>query len=244
MGRRRQCYVCKNTFNHFTKYNNGYRGMPEFMKHLDMVGSDIDNFGCLYCGSHDRERHLFMFFDKMKLWDDIKKARILHFAPENNLSLRILALDPSEYIMADLEPQDKNVKRIDITKIPYNDSVFDLIICCHVLEHVPDYLCALREIYRVLRPNGIAILQTPYSTFLKHTFEDENINTDELRSYFYGQADHCRVFSEYDYFSALRQTGFVLQIVKNSDYFDNNVSFYYGINKREDLVKVLKPGSY
>lgn len=242
-GNKRKCYVCQNTFNHFTKYKNGSSDIPEFLKQLKMVGSDVDNFGCIYCGAHDRERHLFMFFDKLLLWDNIKKSKILHFAPEKNLSTKITALNPYEYTKADLNPKDESIKNIDATKIPYSNDTFDLIICNHVLEHIPDYLVAIREIYRILKPNGIAILQTPYSKLLSRNFEDDNINTDEQRLFFYGQKDHFRIFSEKHFFNDLEKTGFILRVAKNSDFFDARISYYYGINKNEDLIKVTKPSS-
>ena len=53
------------------------------------------------------------------------------------------------------------MERIDATAIPYGDGSFDVVLCNHVLEHVPDYRKALSEIHRVLRPDGWAVLQTP-----------------------------------------------------------------------------------
>lgn len=61
-GNSRQCYVCKRRFFRFTKFAGGSKAIPDFNRRLELVGSDVDNFGCLYCNSHDRERHLFMLF--------------------------------------------------------------------------------------------------------------------------------------------------------------------------------------
>src|SRR5690348_6053886 len=68
-GSKRKCYICQHTFNHFTPYRGGWKNIPKFRILLQTVGSDVDNFYCIYCGSSDRERHLFMFFDKLKLWN-------------------------------------------------------------------------------------------------------------------------------------------------------------------------------
>lgn len=241
LGRKRKCYICGKTFGHFTKYRNGTRKIPDFLRRLVIVGSDIDNFGCQYCGSHDRERHLCMFFDRLNLWKKIRNSRIIHFAPEKNLTSKIRSMEPKQYVLADIYPNNDQVQQIDIVDVPFGDSAFDFIICNHVLEHVKEYKSALKEIYRILSPGGIGVLQTPYSKLLKSNFEDENINTNELRSYFYGQEDHCRVFSEDNLFTDLRDSGLELRMVKHSDHFNDQESQYYGVNKKEDLIMVRKP---
>lgn len=240
LGSKRKCYVCGKTFNHFYRYKKGIKGVPEFRLKLDGVGSDVENFSCIYCGANDRERHLYMFFDRLNLWDAIKKSRILHFAPEKNLRSKISELKPEKYTLADLYPKDDQVQAIDITEMPFNDFTYDFIICNHVIEHVREYKSALKEIWRVLSLNGIVVIQTPYSKLLKNNFEDENINNDELRSYFYGEKDHYRIFSESSLFSDFKDTGFELHLTKNSEYFNDHESYYYGINKREDLILLSK----
>jgi SAM-dependent methyltransferase len=57
----------------------------------------------------------------------------------------------------------KNMRVIqgDITQLDFPDGSFDLIVCSEVLEHIPDWKRALREFYRVLRPDGQLIVTTP-----------------------------------------------------------------------------------
>jgi len=50
---------------------------------------------------------------------------------------------------------------MDIQKIAHPDSSFDAIFCCETIEHVPDPVRALRELERVLRPDGMLFLTTP-----------------------------------------------------------------------------------
>lgn len=240
-GRRKKCYICQSTFDHFLKFKNGLKDVPEFMKKLQMVGSDVENFKCPVCGSTDRERHIFMFFDKTGIWDRMAGFDILHMAPEVKLSEKISSLNPIRHIKGDLFPSDESIRKIDITQIPFPDNSFDLVLCNHVLEHIPDVLQAAKEIYRVLKPKGIAILQTPYSKLLKSNFEEENIRTEAERFFFYGQEDHVRIFSEKQFFLLLTAAGFKLEILKHSDLFSDKESFYFGVNKEEDLIKVVKP---
>lgn len=240
LGSTRKCYICGTTFSYFTKYCGGSSKISEFQKTLDVIGSDFDNFGCLYCGSYDRERHLFMFFDKLMLWGQMKNGRILHFAPEKYLSKHIREQLPLKYIKADLYPVYKDIKKIDATAIPFNNDTFDFLIANHILEHIPNYRKALSEFYRILKPGGIAILQTPYSKRLKNNFEDDGIESDELRLFFYGQEDHLRIFAESQFLQSLEAAGFNLQIKKHEDYFDANTAYYYGVPINEDLIMVRK----
>lgn len=241
LGNKKKCYVCKNTFDHFKKYGDGSRNINEFIKAVQFVGSDVDNFGCMYCGSMDRERHLFMFFDELKVWEQLKNASILHFAPERCLSKKIKTMASGQYIMADLYPNNTNIQKIDVCNIPYNDNTFDFIICNHVLEHVKDYNHGIREIFRVLKHSGTAILQTPYSTLFDHHFWEESINTDELRAFFYGEVNHLRLFSRAQLFTEIEEAGFILKTIKSESLFNFNVSKYFGVNNQEELIRVIKP---
>jgi SAM-dependent methyltransferase len=232
----KECYICGEQFESFYRYHIN-KDSKSILNHFQPLGSDAENFGCYYCNSNDRERHLFMFFDKLSFWDKFKNARILHFAPEIHLAKKITKLLPSEYVKCDLFPKE-DWRKIDITKIDFDDNYFDILICNHVIEHVYDHLKAIKEISRVLKKNGIAILQTPYSELLYYNFEDPNINTDELRLLFYGQEDHVRVVSKRQFIEELSRY-FKINIVKNDSLFNDDDCFKYGVNKKEDLVMVI-----
>ncbi|QOI97856.1 MAG: methyltransferase domain-containing protein [Flammeovirgaceae bacterium] len=240
-GKSRKCYVCGETFGRFTRYKGGSAFFPEWISMLQMVGSDVDNFGCPYCNSFDRERHLFMYFDNLNLWLQIKNCNVLHFAPEAHLSKRIEREGPAMYIKADLFPANESISKEDATDISFSDNTFDIVIANHVLEHIPDYEKALREIWRVLKPGGTAILQTPFSNVLKNNFEDAGINTPTLRSYFYAQHDHVRVFGKVQLFRSMKKAGFIFRIAHHNDLFRSEEAYYYGVNAFEDLLRLVKP---
>lgn len=50
----------------------------------------------------------------------------------------------------------------DVQRLPFPDDSFDTVLCTEVLEHVPDPWGAVREIRRVLRPGGQALLTSPF----------------------------------------------------------------------------------
>jgi SAM-dependent methyltransferase len=232
----KKCYICGEQFESFSKYRINKEN-TSIVNYFQLIGSDSENFGCYYCNSNDRERHLFMFFDKLAFWDKFINASVLHFAPEKHLSEKIMQLNPSKYIKCDLFPQ-KDWKKVDITKIDFEDNHFDILICNHVLEHVPDHLLALKEIARVLKKNGVAIMQTPYSELFYNHFEDLNINTDHLRLLFYGQEDHVRIISKRQFIDELSRF-FIVNIIINNRFFSDEECFKYGVNKKEDLLMVI-----
>jgi ubiquinone/menaquinone biosynthesis C-methylase UbiE len=53
------------------------------------------------------------------------------------------------------------LQQTDATCLPFADNSFDKIICSEVLEHIPDYVGVLREIKRVLKPNGTFAISVP-----------------------------------------------------------------------------------
>jgi SAM-dependent methyltransferase len=181
-----------------------------------------------------------MFFDKLALWEPMKNGKILHFAPEVHLAKKISKQAPLEYIKADLYPSHQDIRVIDATAIPYSNDTFDFLIANHTLEHISDYRKALSEFYRVLKTNGIAVLQTPYSRLLKNNLEDEGIDSDSLRLFFHGQEDHVITFGEHQFFKSLEKTGFRLLIKRHEDCFDASTANYYGVPINEDLIMVTK----
>ncbi|HRY10670.1 MAG TPA: class I SAM-dependent methyltransferase [Candidatus Nanopelagicales bacterium] len=53
-------------------------------------------------------------------------------------------------------------RQADVTEgLPFNDSEFDCVVAGEIIEHVPDPDSLLREIRRVLSPQGLLVLSTP-----------------------------------------------------------------------------------
>jgi SAM-dependent methyltransferase len=49
----------------------------------------------------------------------------------------------------------------DLEQIPFGDNVFDAVVCLGVIEYLDSDEHALREMWRVLKPGGIAVIATP-----------------------------------------------------------------------------------
>ena len=97
--------------------------------------------------------------------------------------------------------------KADICNLPFKDNEFDVILCNHVLEHIPDDTKAMQELYRVLKPDGMAILQIPQDLSREETFEDHSITDKKERAKIFGQYDHVRIYGR-NYFEKLRSVGF------------------------------------
>jgi ubiquinone/menaquinone biosynthesis C-methylase UbiE len=76
------------------------------------------------------------------------------------LSALLASVPDVTYVSMDLMSKRAMV-RPEITRLSFPNRSFDVIYCSHVLEHVPDDTAAMRELRRVLRPSGWAILQAP-----------------------------------------------------------------------------------
>ncbi len=227
----RYCVACQSSIGWFLPYKRG-QVTPPFLQALDLVGSDVDNFSCPRCWSHDRERHLFLYMRETGFLDKLHGATVLHFAPETWLSRVIAGQSPLRYVKADLYPSAADVEKVNMLAIQYPDEIFDVVIANHVLEHVLDERQALAELYRVLKPGGFAVLQTPYCAKLKHTFCDPGIDDDESRLQAYGQEDHVRLYGS-DIFVRFEAAGFITRIRQHEDVLSKFDSIKYGLNKSE-----------
>ena len=165
---------------------------------------------CPHCRSLERHRLLWLFWQKKtSLFNTIPK-KILHVAAEPCFESRFKKLFGSGYLTADLYNPNAMVK-MDITDIGYPDESFDIIICNHVLEHVPDDIKAMSEFYRVLKHNGWAVLLVPIAN-LDKTYEDFSITTESGRLEAFGQGDHVRKYGR-DYLDRLKSVGFNITVV-------------------------------
>ena len=89
-----------------------------------------------------------------------KNLRLLHFAPEQVFYDMFSNNNSIDYTPCDLNPKNfpfngkTKVSKVDITKIPFENESFDFILCNHVLEHIQDDNLAVKELFRVMAPNG------------------------------------------------------------------------------------------
>lgn len=146
---------------------------------------------------------------------------VLHFAPERQLRDRIKR-SARRYITADFDRGDCDLK-LDMSSMPtVAESSFEAVIACDVLEHVPDDRAAMRELHRVLRPGGYAILTVPQKDPPASTDEDPGLTDPLDREKFFGQKDHVRMFGD-DFADRLAAAGFEVQAVSADDFAEQSL---------------------
>lgn len=171
---------------------------------------------CLHCGSLERHRLVWLYFQRRTDLFDGKPKHVLHIAPEDCFVHRLREKLGKSYLTADLEDPAVMVQ-MDITDIRYPDGSFDVIYCSHVLQHVSDDVKAMRELCRVLKPGGWAVLLVP--VFLPQTFEDPKITDPAERWRVYGHPDFLRGYGP-DYCDRLKSAGFSVSVFRAIDFVD------------------------
>jgi SAM-dependent methyltransferase len=189
---------------------------------------------CPQCGS--RERHRLMH-----LWvtegggDRLTGRRILHFAPEQAV-LRRMRGNPL-YESADLH-QPGVTYRVDIARVPLPDASYDVVIAHHVLEHIPDDRQAMRELFRLLKPGGTAVVSVPINASRPQTYENTSIVTPEQRHAHFSAEDHRRYYG-LDFADRLAETGFRPSVFRVSP----EEEVRYGLLRDEWITIAEKPAS-
>jgi ubiquinone/menaquinone biosynthesis C-methylase UbiE len=110
----------------------------------------------------------------------------------------------SRYVTADLAPGAD--LQLNIEKIDLPASEFDVIVCSHVLEHVRDG-AAMAELFRVLKPGGLALIMVPIAEGWLETYEDMSVESPSDREVHFGQSDHVRYYGA-DFPKRLERAGF------------------------------------
>lgn len=88
----------------------------------------------------------------------------------------------------------------DITRLPFQDETFDVVICSEVLEHIPDHRQAVREIIRVLKPGKSLVVSVP-------RYLPERICWALSSDYHHEEGGHIRIFRQKELIDLLENAG-------------------------------------
>jgi SAM-dependent methyltransferase len=192
---------------------------------------------CIHCGALDRQRFIWLYLDRMTDLFHNSSRLMVHFAPSLPMEEQLRSCIGPGYVTIDLF-RPKVMVRADITAIPYPEDSVDLVCCSHVLEHVPDDKRAMRELFRILKPRGRALVQVPITD--AETIEDPSITDPNERLRLFGQIDHVRVYG-LDLVARLEVAGFEVEIVSPSDFLNDDEITRTGIRDAGDIYLCIKP---
>ena len=213
--RRVRCNICGWVGNRF--YPNTGPGYDE----RDRV--------CPGCRCQDRHRSLVEVL-KGKTTFFEKGTRIVECAPMRNFQRFCLAQEGLDYTSFDLERYA--MEQGDITRMSYPDGSVDYFLALHVLEHIPDEAGAIREIMRVLKPGGVAVLQVPLDESVAETYEYDKPDPREV--------GHVRRYGR-DFGDRLRASGFDVEVVGVGAVLDDRAVTELGLS-RDDFYLAARPG--
>ncbi len=223
-GSRHECPVCGGRFRKLLPYGYGKK--------------TSENRLCPKCLSLERHRLLWLYFkNRSDLF--IKPQKMLHIAPEQCFLKRFKKIKTLDYTTGDLESPIADI-HFDIRDIPLEDNLYDFVMCNHVMEHIDDEQKAIKEILRILKPGGKAILQVPLDYSREKTFEDPSITGRKEREEIFGQYDHLRVYGR-DYNKRLEMAGFKVDVNNFVNSFSAEQRNKYRLMENEMIYIAYKP---
>jgi SAM-dependent methyltransferase len=246
LGRTYRCPVCLTGLRAF---KSSTRGFPDELirrgfiyRASDYETFNLDAISCPACEATDRERLTALYLIEMfSAPEPNRRYRLLEFAPSLGPGLRTLfrRYRLIDYRSADLDRDDVHDK-VDITDMRiYADQSFDVFLCSHVLEHVPDDRKAMLELHRILRADGFGVVLVPLVSNVDETHEDPAIDTPELRWKYYGLDDHVRQYGKRDFVDRLTGAGFKVDQL-GIDHFGPAAFRQAGITEKSVLYVVRR----
>ena len=187
---------------------------------------------CPRCRSIGRHRQHHLLVQVNPQWIDDKV--VLHFAPEPCF-VKEYEKRARRYLRADYDPAPGEVQ-VDAQNMVFPDGSIDTIICHNVIEHVPSDRRALAEMFRVLKPGGVALITAPVIEAWANTYENPRISTFRDRDLHFNQWDHFRLYGQ-DFRDRLREPGFELSLDVATE---PDVS-RYGLDRGETIFVARRP---
>jgi SAM-dependent methyltransferase len=174
---------------------------------------------CPNCGSGPQHRFIWSVL-KREWHERTNPVELLHVAPEYCLALRFRSSPKvARYITLDRGAPRVDV-RADLTASGLPARSFDAVICSHVLEHIPDDVAAMREMFRILKDDGVAYISVPCQQECPTTDEDFTVTSPVERERRFGQFDHVRVYGR-DILERLKGSGFDVTEIRPADILDS-----------------------
>jgi SAM-dependent methyltransferase len=191
---------------------------------------------CPECDASPRHRLFMLYALRNRLF--AKRSTVLDFSPLPVHASFFRSVDNWRYIRTRNRGHGTDITA-DIRSLPLIAGSIDMIFCFHVLEHVDDDRAALREMFRVLRAGGTALIAVPVDYRLKRTLEGDACNSLRRRI-LYGRHDHQRQYGP-DFLDRLREAGFNVTPFCAENLKEVQIR-RYGLDRYEQLYIARKTG--
>lgn len=207
-GTAKTCVLCGNSVRGFRDHGGG----AEVLDRRKVVGGmRRTDDRCPVCHGADRTRMMMTYLETETQVGDAPQS-VLHIAPDFGLYLWLKRQSGVNYTGTDLDPARyrhiEGFRAADLTAMPFDDNSFDVIICSHVLEHVPDDRKAFAELFRILKPGGHALLLVPLAHDGAGLDEDPSISDPAEQDRRFGQWDHVRIYDTGSFVGRMEAAGF------------------------------------
>jgi SAM-dependent methyltransferase len=207
---------------------------------LDCDTFTVPSAECPQCGNHERHRLLDLYLHRSDGSFYRTGGRVLHLAPEphvrslisENKNLTCFSLDfdfDTLLLVKGLRVQT------DIQALGIATDAFDFLFCLHVLEHVTDDAKGIRELYRILKPGGVAYIMVPLMLGWPKTIEFEQPDP-----FMFG---HVRGYAPPDFKDRLTPFAFT-EITADSFLTDEEIRRFRIPTDSQILYRCLKPEEY
>lgn len=137
----------------------------------------------------------------------------------------------------------ERIVQADLLQLPVEDNDFDLVLCSHVLEHIPQDEACLRELKRVLKPNGLLILAVPNEGCFIATLRNRFIQRSILHT-----TDHVNFYTDKKFTSIIQQVGLkpITKVMRHGNFMphlrlDLLLREYSWGRKLLDLIRMCIP---
>lgn len=203
----RRCVLCGSRVRRFVDHGGGLDVLDE-RKVVGGMRRTADK--CPACHGADRMRAILVYLKSVGVGE--RPLRVLHVAPDYGLYKWLTRQPFVSYTACDLDADRyrhiEQFREVDLTDIPLDDATYDIVICSHVLEHIPDDRKALGELWRILAPGGKLLVMVPEALDGRPSDEDPSVTTNEGRERRFGQWDHVRLYARQELPERLATPGF------------------------------------
>jgi hypothetical protein len=209
---------------------NGYDFIP-----IDGGIFWVPRMVCPACLSYDRHRAFTLYVKKHDRRLLETAGTTLHVAPETYVAVLARENTRHQYMTTDLFPDRLKVGngvpfQSDIQYLPLKDNSVDTHICFHVLEHIKDARIAITELYRTLKPGGVAYIMVPINLDFTETQFFGHPNPDYYDHYWAPGRDYHTHLDAFDGCIA----------VAPQDFLSPEEMFIYGAPPKEIIYVCTK----